>query len=223
MNKYFSILVTLICSGFYISSCGQSDIEIEKKLQSKLNTTSKQNMEKDTAQIVLGGGCFWCVEAQYQILDGVIAVESGYAGGKNANPTYKEVCTGTTNHAEVIKVTYLTSKLSIEDILYAFYTSHDPTTLNKQGNDVGTQYRSVLFYTTDDEKTLFEKYKKELNDQKTYNSPIVTTIEPLTVFYPAETYHQNYYNDNSSQPYCTFVVRPKVEHFKKVFANKLKQ
>ncbi len=174
----------------------------------------------DTA--TFGAGCFWCVEAQFQLLDGVISVASGYMGGSIKNPSYKEVCTGSTGHAEVIQVVYDPSKLSYDELLAAFWQSHDPTQLNRQGNDVGTQYRSVIFYHTEKQKELAEKYKNELNASKAWDKPIVTEISPAVTFYKAEGYHQNYFNENGSQSYCQYVIQPKVEKFKKVFKDKLK-
>jgi peptide-methionine (S)-S-oxide reductase len=170
----------------------------------------------------VGGGCFWCVEAQFLLLDGVLSVRSGYAGGKVKNPTYKEVCTGMTGHAEVIEVVYNKERISTDEILAAFWQSHDPTQLNRQGNDVGTQYRSVIFYKDDAQKKLAEEYKQKLNQEKVYDRDVVTEISPLTDFYVAENYHQNYYNENTNQGYCQYVIAPKVEKFKKVFKTKLK-
>ena len=174
----------------------------------------------DTATV--GGGCFWCTEAQYQLLDGVVSVSSGYSGGNVKNPSYKEVCTGRTGHAEVTQVIYDITKLNYTDILEAFFSSHDPTQLNRQGNDVGTQYRSVIFYHNDEQRAIAEKIKNELNASGAYKDQVVTEISPLTVFYKAEDYHQDYFNQNGDQPYCQFVVAPKVEKFKKVFKTKLK-
>ncbi len=174
------------------------------------------------AVAVLGGGCFWCVEAVYQQLKGVTKVESGYSGGKYPNPTYKEVCTGNSGHAEVIKITYNPSEVSFKDILEVFFTVHDPTTLNRQGNDVGTQYRSVIFYTDATQQKIAEEVVLALNKEKAYSNPLVTEISPLKEFFKAEDYHQNYYNDNQSQPYCRMVVQPKLVKFKKVFHSKLK-
>ena len=175
----------------------------------------------DTATI--GGGCYWCTEAQYQLLDGVVSVSSGFSGGTVKNPSYKEVCNGTTGHAEVIQVVYDTDKLNYSDILQAFFLSHDPTQLNRQGNDVGTQYRSVIFYHTEEQHLLAEQIKKDLDKSGAYKDPIVTEIAPFSVFYKAEDYHQNYFNQNGEQPYCQFVVAPKVEKFKKVFKDRLKK
>ncbi len=177
-------------------------------------------MEKAT----LAAGCFWCVEAIYQQLEGVEKVESGYAGGKNANPTYKEVCTGETGHAEVIQVTYDPTKISFLQLLEIFFKVHDPTTLNRQGADEGTQYRSSVFYHNDEQKQITEDVIKELDAADAYTNKIVTQLEPFTEFYVAEDYHQNYFNDNGDKnPYCQMVVRPKVEKFQKVFKEKLKK
>jgi peptide-methionine (S)-S-oxide reductase len=183
-------------------------------------TVSANTNTLDTA--VVGGGCFWCTEAQYQLLDGVVSVTSGFSGGSIKNPSYKEVCNGNTGHAEVIEVVYDTTKLNYADILQAFFASHDPTQLNRQGNDVGTQYRSVIFYSSDEQKKIAEQIKSELDKSGAYKEPIVTEISPLTVFYKAENYHQDYFNQNGDQPYCQFVVAPKVEKFRKVFKDKLK-
>lgn len=226
VNKLIlSIFVLLQSIG--LQSCGQSNNTQEKKLLAiketkNIDMQTETNVNDTTASIVLGGGCFWCVEAQYLMLDGVQKVESGYAGGNTENPTYKEVCTGLTNHAEVVKITYDPRKLSFDDILYAFWQSHDPTTLNRQGNDEGTQYRSVVFYSTEEEKQKTEAYIKKLNEEKAFDNPVVTQVAPLTKFYIAEDYHQNYYNNNKTQGYCMFVVGPKVEKFKKIFKDKLK-
>ncbi len=169
----------------------------------------------------LGNGCFWCTEAIFQQLNGVIKVTSGYSGGHVENPSYKEVCTGTTGAAECLNIEYDPSTISFEDILEVFWQTHDPTTLNRQGADAGTQYRSVIFYRNDEQKTIAENYMAQLDKSGSFADPIVTTLEPFAVFYPAETYHQNYYNDNGSQGYCQFVIRPKVEKFRKQFREKL--
>ena len=175
----------------------------------------------DTATV--GGGCFWCTEAQFQILDGVISVQSGYSGGTIKNPSYKEVCMGITGHAEVVQVAYDTTKLNYADILKAFFESHDPTQLNRQGNDVGTQYRSVIYFHSLEQKKVAEEIKAELDASGAYSSKIVTEISPFSVFYKAEDYHQNYFNDNGEASYCQFVIAPKLEKFKKAFKGKLKQ
>ncbi len=170
-----------------------------------------------------GNGCFWCTEAVFQELEGVEKVVSGYAGGHVANPTYKQVCSGTTGHAEVLQITYDPQKISYEELLEVFWATHDPTTLNRQGNDVGPQYRSIIFYHDEKQRELAEKYKKELDASGAFDRPIVTFIEPLPEFYPAENYHQNYFNTHGSEPYCQFLIRPKVEKFRKVFEGKLKR
>jgi peptide-methionine (S)-S-oxide reductase len=170
-----------------------------------------------------GSGCFWCTEAVFQNVEGVEKVESGYSGGKVKNPTYKEVCSGLTGHAEVIQVHYDTAKVSYEELLEIFWKTHDPTTLNRQGADEGTQYRSVVFYHNEEQKKLAEKYKVELDKSGAFNNPIVTEISPYTEFYKAEDYHQNYYNLNGNAPYCSYVIQPKLEKFRKVFKHKLKK
>tara|TARA_Y100001949_G_C15834182_1_gene263340 strand:+ start:62 stop:592 length:531 start_codon:yes stop_codon:yes gene_type:complete len=173
-------------------------------------------------QITLGSGCFWCTEAIFQRLKGVESAVSGYTGGKTKDPFYKEICTGTTGHAEVVQVTYDPAIISLEEILEVFWKTHDPTTLNRQGNDVGTQYRSAVFYHSEEQKETAERIKKALDESGAWGDPIVTEITKVDVFYPAEDYHQEYYNENGSQPYCQFVVAPKVDKFKQVFGDKLK-
>ena len=185
------------------------------------NTKAKSASNLET--ITLGGGCYWCVEAVYENLDGVKSVVSGFSGGKVANPTYEDVCTGTTGHAEVVQVTYDKTKTDINEIFQVFFTVHDPTTLNRQGADVGTQYRSVIFYKNAEQKNAAESIIAELNKAKVYNSPIVTKVEPFKIFYKAEDYHQNYYANNKNQPYCKMVIQPKIEKFEKVFKDKLKK
>lgn len=174
----------------------------------------------DTA--TFGAGCFWCVEAQFQLLEGVISVTSGYSGGSVKNPSYKDVCTGTTGHAEVCQIVFDTTKISYDEMLAAFWQTHDPTQLNRQGADVGTQYRSVIYYHNDEQKQKAEHYKAEMNKENTWGAPVVTEISAATTFYKAEDYHQNYYNNNGSAGYCQYVVKPKVEKFKKVFKDKMK-
>ncbi|WP_208861494.1 peptide-methionine (S)-S-oxide reductase MsrA [Flavobacterium tructae] len=184
------------------------------------NSKTKNSSNLET--ITLGGGCYWCVEAVYENLAGVKSVVSGFSGGKVANPTYEEVCTGTTGHAEVVQITYDKNVTDINEIFKVFFTVHDPTTLNRQGADVGTQYRSVIFYKNDEQKKAAESIITELNKAKVYNSPIVTKVDPFKVFYKAEDYHQNYYANNKNQPYCKMVIQPKIEKFEKVFKDKLK-
>ncbi|MEO9967977.1 MAG: peptide-methionine (S)-S-oxide reductase MsrA [Reichenbachiella sp.] len=170
-----------------------------------------------------GNGCFWCTEAIFQELKGVSKAVSGYMGGEVENPTYKEICTGTTGHAEVLQISYNPSKITFEELLEVFWKTHDPTTLNRQGNDVGTQYRSAVFYHSDEQKEIATDYKKKLDESGPWSDPIVTEITEAVTFYPAENYHQEYFNLNGSQPYCNFVIRPKVEKFRTVFADKLKK
>lgn len=177
-----------------------------------------QKLQKAT----FGNGCFWCSEAVFQRLKGVVTVKSGYEGGDVANPTYDDVCTGTTGHAEVIELTYDPAEISYEELLEVFWKTHDPTTLNRQGADVGTQYRSVVFYHNDEQKALAEKYKKELNAKNAFGKPVVTAITKASPFYVAENYHQDYYNRNGSQPYCRAVILPKMEKLEKIFKDKLK-
>lgn len=187
------------------------------------STTAADTLQPSGAKqeiATLGGGCFWCVEAVYQELNGVLKVESGYAGGHVANPTYEEVCSGTTGHAEVAQITFDPSVVSYAEILEVFFTVHDPTTLNRQGNDIGTQYRSVIFYNSPEQKAIAEAAK--LAADELWEDPIVTEIKPLNKFYKAEKYHQNYYKDNPYQPYCVYVVGPKVKKFKEKFSEKLK-
>lgn len=170
----------------------------------------------------LGAGCFWCVEAIFNSLKGVDSVVSGYAGGTVENPTYRQVCSGTTGHAEVIQIAFHPAVISFADLLYVFWRTHDPTTLNCQGGDVGTQYRSVIFYHSVEQKTIAEKSKQETDTCRLWPNPIVTEIVPISHFYLAEAYHQNYYQINPNQPYCQLAIHPKVEKFKKEFPDKLK-
>ena len=178
---------------------------------------------KTSDTMTIGGGCFWCTEAVYSRINGVLKVESGYAGGHSKNPTYKEVCTGNTGHAEVIQLTFNPSEISYLELLKVFFATHDPTTLNRQGNDVGTQYRSVIFYHNETQKKLATEVISELALNQIYKQPIVTEIVPISNFYKAEDYHQNYFEENStSNPYCEIVIQPKVEKFEKLFKNLLK-
>lgn len=179
-----------------------------------------QNKNLETA--TLGNGCFWCTEAVFQQLEGVEKVTSGYSGGHVKNPTYEQVCSQTTGHAECLKIEYDPSVISFDELLRVFWETHDPTTLNRQGNDVGPQYRSVIFYQNQEQKEKAERYKAELNKSGAFDKPIVTAIEPFTVFYPAEKNHKDYYLRNPNQPYCYFVIKPKIEKLRKVFSDKLK-
>ena len=182
-----------------------------------LHSQNRKNMETAT----FGSGCFWCTEAIFQELKGVESAISGYSGGNVKNPTYDAVCSGTTGHAEVIQVKFNPEIISFTELLEVFWQTHDPTTLNRQGADVGTQYRSVIFYHNPEQKELAEKFKQKLNAAGIYSNPIVTEITEFDTFYKAEEYHQEYYNNNKSQPYCNFVITPKLEKFKKVFKDKL--
>lgn len=205
------LLVALLLSTY--ASC-------QKKNQIMKSTTGPApGMEIAT----FGSGCFWCTEAIFQNVDGVHSVESGYSGGHVKNPSYKEVCTGATGHAEVIRISFDPSKISFEDLLEIFWQTHDPTTRNRQGADVGTQYRSVIFYHNDAQREAAEFYKQRLEDEKVFDKPIVTEITAATEFFKAEDYHQNYYSLNSNAPYCTYVIQPKLEKFKKAFSARLKK
>jgi peptide-methionine (S)-S-oxide reductase len=171
----------------------------------------------------LAGGCFWCLEAVFDDMKGVESVESGYMGGKTANPTYEEVCSGQSGHAEVVQLTFDPSAVSFREILEVFFVIHDPTTLNRQGNDVGTQYRSAVFYHSPEQKSAAEQVIANLNSARIYDDPIVTEVAAASKFYVAENYHQEYYRRNPAQPYCAYVVRPKVAKFRKHFLEKLKK
>lgn len=181
----------------------------------------KATVEKDTA--TFASGCFWCVEAKFSQLDGVLKVTSGYTGGHVKNPNYKKVLTGTTGHAEACNIVYDPSVISYDELLEAFFLSHDPTQLNRQGNDIGTQYRSAIFYHNDSQKEKAEYYIDKLTKQLIYSKPIVTEVEPFTKFYVAEDYHQEYYKNNPDQSYCRFVIQPELERFKEIFKDKLKK
>lgn len=184
--------------------------------------TDKKIKQSNFETITLAGGCYWCVEAIYENLNGVKSVISGYAGGKTVSPTYEEVCTGKTGHAEVVQITYDKNFTNLDEIFNVFFTVHDPTTLNRQGADVGTQYRSAIFYKNEEQKKAAQSIINALTKGKIYDSPIVTTLEPLTKFYKAENYQQNYYANNKSQPYCKLVIQPKIEKFENLFKDRLK-
>jgi peptide-methionine (S)-S-oxide reductase len=202
-------------------SCAQKQ-KAKKDISKNMTTNTNGSVNTATDTATFGTGCFWCTEAIFQQLEGVVSATSGYSGGHVNNPTYKEVCTGTTGHAEVLQVVYDPKKITFDELLEVFWQTHDPTTLNRQGNDVGPQYRSVVFYHNNEQKEKAEKYKAELDKSGAFNNPIVTEISPFTKFYAAEDYHQDYYNLNGAEPYCNIVIRPKVEKFKKVFKSKLK-
>jgi len=179
-------------------------------------------MTQTTETATLGGGCFWCLEAVFDNLQGVVSVESGYSNGKAVNPTYQQVCSGDTGHAEVVRVNFDPGKIAFREILEVFFAIHDPTTLNSQGNDFGTQYRSAIFYNSPGQKATAEQLIAELTAKKAFGAPIVTEVAPAQTFYAAEDYHQEYFANNSAQPYCQYVVAPKMAKFRKKFANRLK-
>jgi peptide-methionine (S)-S-oxide reductase len=186
-----------------------------------MKITEKQSNSRQVA--TLGGGCFWCLEAVYDELDGVLQVESGYSGGTAANPSYREVCTGATGHAEVVQVTFDPHVVSFNEILRVFFSIHDPTTLNRQGADVGTQYRSAIFYHSPEQKELAEEMIQELDGAGIWNGPIVTEVTPFEAFYRAEEYHQEYYQRNTTQPYCQVVIAPKMAKFRQEYFARLKK
>lgn len=214
--RSFSSLFLLMALA--ISSCAQD----QKKQNNKTNMETKvdPNIVTDTA--TFGTGCFWCTEAVFQQLNGVIKVTSGYSGGHVANPTYEQVCTKTTGHAEAVNIVYDPSVISFDELLEVFWQVHDPTTLNRQGADEGPQYRSVIFYHSAEQKEKAEKYKASLDKSGAFNAPIVTEITAFKNFYPAEDYHQNFYQNNPDYGYCRVVIRPKLDKFEKVFKNKIK-
>jgi peptide-methionine (S)-S-oxide reductase len=228
LNDNFKIAVTIVSAIFFANLFGQSRVnKAFNNMKSEAipqnsanNATSQVESKVDTA--TFGAGCFWCVEAIFQRLEGVLSVKSGYSGGMVKNPSYKEVCNGTTGHAEVCQITYDKTKISFDELLEVFWKTHDPTTLNRQGNDYGTQYRSAIFYHNEEQKQLAETYKKVLNDEKAYPNPIITEIAPYVIYYEAENYHQNYFNANGNESYCKYVIQPKVDKLEKVFKNKLK-
>jgi peptide-methionine (S)-S-oxide reductase len=220
MNSNRLLSVFLLLSALS-ASCQENNISVKNLATIETMNDNNNSGNKDTA--TLGTGCFWCTEAIFKSLNGVDSVISGYSGGQTENPDYKEVCSGETGHAEVIQVVYDPSVISFGELLEAFWSSHDPTTLNRQGNDVGTQYRSVIFYHNEEQKKIAEQLKKELNEKKVFPDPIVTEISPYAKFYRAENYHQQYFELNGNEPYCSYVIRPKLDKFKKAFHDKLKK
>jgi len=192
--------------------------------KSKINDKKiMDNQNKNLETATFGSGCFWCTEAIFERVNGVVSVVSGYSGGTVANPSYEQVCTGKTGHAECTQIKFDPAVISYDELLEIFWKMHDPTTLNRQGNDVGTQYRSVIFYHNDDQKQKAEFYKNKLTEEKIWDKPIVTEITKFEKFYPAEDYHQEYYDNNPNQGYCAYVITPKVEKFEKIFKDKLKK
>lgn len=210
--------VSLVLS-FVFSSCTAKEKPVVKEeFKEPIKVKVKEGMEVAT----FAGGCFWCTEAVFLEIKGVEKVVSGYIGGKTVNPTYKDICTGETSHAEAIQITFNPNEVAYEDLLEVFFGTHDPTTLNRQGADVGTQYRSAIFYHSEAQKTKAENYIQLLEKEKLYDKKIVTKVSSATIFYPAEDYHQNYYNQNSSQGYCQMVIAPKLEKLRKYYKSKLK-
>lgn len=213
-TTFFSMIALLSCAVRENS---------QKYMTSSLTSPAAEETTFRTDTATFGTGCFWCTEAIFQQLDGVLKVSSGYSGGHVKNPTYKEVCEGNTGHAECVEIVYDPAKITYDELLEVFWQTHDPTTLNRQGNDVGTQYRSAIFYHNAEQKAKAEKYKAELDKSGAWDKPIVTEITPASTFYVAENYHQDYYNNNGSAPYCYYVIRPKLEKFEKVFKSKMKK
>ena len=223
MNRRKGLPALVIATALAIVSCAEQP-KADAAMNEKTNPAAGSGKAPAVVETVtLGGGCFWCVEAVYQELEGVISVTSGYAGGTVDNPTYEQICSGRTGHAEVAQIQFDPARTSFEKILSVFFQTHDPTTLNRQGNDSGTQYRSVIF--THDAKQLetATRLKKELDASGAWDDPIVTEITPLPKFWKAEKYHQNYYRDNPEQGYCRFVIAPKLDKFRKVFKDDLKK
>lgn len=218
MQKFLTTAVLLTAT---LLSCAQQKEKKQYSMATTNNTTQVAAATTDTA--TFGEGCFWCTEAFFQRLEGIISVTSGYGGGHVENPTYEQVCDKTTGHVELARIVYDPSKISYDELLEVFWKTHDPTTKDRQGNDVGPQYKSVIYYHSEEQKQKAEKYKAELDKSGAWDKPIVTTIEPFKNFYPAENYHQDYYNNNQQQGYCYFVIRPKLEKFEKVFKDKLKK
>ena len=207
MKKVFFLILSLL-----LVSC---------QGQEKRKSTVKQNkMENKLAYATIGGGCFWCVESCFNMLKGVDSVISGYSGGHKANPTYEEVCTGDTGHAEVVQIAYDPAVISYKQLMEVFLFLHDPTQLNRQGNDIGTQYRSIVFYNSEEQKKETEEALKESEAKQQWNGKYVTQVVPFEKFWPAEAYHQGYYKENPNQPYCSAVVGPKIQKFKKYFGEK---
>lgn len=219
MKKVAVVLLAIFSISCQGSLKGHNDGDNSNALANK-GDKNMNNEKTETA--IFAGGCFWCTEAFFTDLKGVEKVVSGYIGGSKVNPTYREVCTGATGHAEAIKITFDPEQVAYEDLLEIFFATHDPTQLNRQGADVGTQYRSEIFYTSEAQKTAAENFIKLLTDQNIYTKPIVTNISKASIFYPAEDYHQDYYAQNPYQPYCMAVISPKLDKLKKNYKSKLK-
>lgn len=213
----FLVLMTVLIS-LGIAWAKEPKAPAQKERETQV-TKDKDNLQKAT----FAGGCFWCTEAVFQQLKGVYKVTSGYTGGQTQNPSYEQICSGDTGHAEAIEISYDPKEITFAELLEVHFKTHDPTSLNRQGNDVGTQYRSSVFYHTPEQKAATEEIISELNAQKVYNDPIVTEVVPESVFYAAEDYHQDYYSNNPRQGYCAMVITPKVEKFRKIFADKIRE
>ena len=210
-------IINITCLLLLTIQCNSQNKSVVKETQPMSNDT---NITLNTA--ILAGGCFWCTEAVFQNLIGVYKVDSGYIGGHIKNPAYREITTGRTGHAEAIRIQYNESEISYAELLEIFFATHDPTTLNRQGNDVGTQYRSEIFYTSEEQKHIAEEYITLLDKESVFSNPIVTKVTEAPTFYLAEEYHQNYYNDNPNQPYCRYVIVPKLEKLQTKFKSKLR-
>ena len=210
----------MLLSSIGWSACGP---KTQQPTPSSITMDQTNTSPQQTDTITLGAGCFWCVEAVFQELKGVVSVTSGYMGGHVKNPAYKEVCNGTTGHVEVAQVIYDPQVISVDELLEVFWQTHDPTTLNRQGADVGTQYRSAVFFHNELQRSRAQHFKEELDKSGAFRAPIVTEITPASTFYPAENYHQDYYAQNGEQGYCQMVIRPKLDKFRKVFADKLRK
>ncbi len=216
------MLVCIGCAKQEVATSEATSATTESKIQDDTTAEANPMAEKNLSKATFGGGCYWCTEAVFQRLKGVDGIVSGFMGGQVVNPSYEAVCSGTTGHAECIQFDYDPSVIGFEELLEVFWKTHDPTTLNRQGADVGTQYRSVVFYHSDEQKETAEKYKQKLNEANAFGKPVVTEIAEASTFYAAKEGHQNYYNDNPSAGYCSFVIQPKVAKVEKVFADKLK-
>jgi len=216
MKNFFAFFLLIFP---FLGSCQNQNPSTKVSLKNKPMMTNS-NVKFDTA--TFGGGCFWCTEAMFAELKGVQSAVSGYSGGTVKNPSYKEVCSGTTGHAEVIQVVYDPAIISFAQLMQVFFLTHDPTTLNRQGNDIGTQYRSVVFYRNEEEKRIAQETIAEVATSGVYSDRIVTTLEPFETFYQAEDYHQDYFSQNSNQPYCSLVINPKLMKFRKTFESLLK-
>jgi peptide-methionine (S)-S-oxide reductase len=222
MRKVLTAISTILIFSIGLlifTGCGS----MKSETKNEDNNNPAKNIENNGLETaILGGGCFWCIEAVFQQIKGVSSAQSGYAGGDVENPTYEQVCSGNTGHAEVVRVSFDPEELSYRKLLEVFFYIHDPTTLNRQGNDVGTQYRSIIMFTSPEQEKIAKELIDEMEEQKFYADPVVTQIEPLKTFYKAEDYHQSYYENNAAQPYCQLVISPKVEKFQDKFADILK-